>query len=108
MAVVTNTDDNPVQGQLVFDLLAQLVGVTGLPATSDPAPRRVAAEPSLIAGEYVSREDRVSLVRVNDTWAMDDGEHRHTLAATEDGHAIDEGGEVYRHLPSADSAEKIA
>jgi CubicO group peptidase (beta-lactamase class C family) len=107
VAVVTNTDDNPVQGQLVFDLLAQLVGVTTLPATSAPAPRRVAAEPSLIAGEYVSREDRVGLVLVNDTWTLEEGEHRHTLATLEDGAAIDEVGEVYRHLPCVDSADYL-
>jgi CubicO group peptidase (beta-lactamase class C family) len=104
VAVVTNTDDNPVQGNLVFDLLAHLVGATGPPATSTSAPRRVTAEPSLIEGEYVSREDRVTLVRVNDRWTLDDGEHRHTLAAVEDGRVMDEVGEVYRHLPCADTA----
>jgi CubicO group peptidase (beta-lactamase class C family) len=110
VAVVTNTDDNPVQGQLVFDLLARLAGPSATPATpatSAAVARRVAMEPSLIAGEYVSREDRVTVGRVNDTWTLDDGEHRHMLAATEDGRAMDELGEVYRHLPCADAADYL-
>jgi CubicO group peptidase (beta-lactamase class C family) len=107
VAVVTNTDDNPVQGQLVFELLAHLVRAAAPPATSTSAPRQVAAAPNLVAGEYVSREDRVTLACVNDTWTLDDGEHSHKLAAVEDGRAMDEVGEVYRHLPRVDTADYL-
>jgi CubicO group peptidase (beta-lactamase class C family) len=108
VALVTNSEDHPVQQKLVFDLLRLLLGdrVAGGAATlvrRDPPPRHDEV-PAALAGEYVSRHDSVRVELDGSRASLVENGSRHQLGVV--GGApltvVDETGSAYRALPLGD------
>jgi CubicO group peptidase (beta-lactamase class C family) len=108
VALVTNSEDHPVQQKLVFDLLRVLLGdrVAGGAATQvrrEPPPRQDDV-PAGLAGEYVSRNDSVQVELDGSRATLVESGSRQRLGVV-DGvplTIVDETGSAYRVLSFGD------
>lgn len=103
VAVVTNSEDHPLQQELVFELLEDLVGATDPPAAPPLPARQVigADDAATVAGDYVSRGDHVAIRRDGDALVLEEGTTSHVLRPVDrDCFVVEDGsGESYRVLP---------
>ena len=106
VAVVTNSDDHPLQGELVFDILEDLVGAADRPEVARLPPRYVirADDAATMAGEYVSRDDHVTIRRDGDSLVLEGDGTSHVLRPVDRGRFVleDGTGDAYRVLPFED------
>jgi CubicO group peptidase (beta-lactamase class C family) len=107
VALVTNSEDHPVQQKLVFDLLRLLLGdrVAGdaaTPVRRDPP--RGDDVPARLAGEYGSRSDRVRIELEGSRALLVEGGSRRRLGVVDDAplRIVDEAGSAYRVLALGD------
>jgi CubicO group peptidase (beta-lactamase class C family) len=102
VTVVTNSDDHPLQGKLVFDVIEDLVGTSDTSRAVSAPPRRPisTADAAIVAGEYVSRHDRVTIRSDGDSMVLEDAEDVHPLRPIDrDRFVLENGREAYRVLP---------
>jgi hypothetical protein len=106
VAVVTNSEDHPLQQELVFDLLEELVGAAGHPAALALPTRHVisAEDAAAVAGDYVSRGDQVTIRSDGDALVLEDGAASKVLRPVDrDSFLVEDGsGESYGVLPFDD------
>jgi CubicO group peptidase (beta-lactamase class C family) len=102
VAVVTNSDDHPLQGDLVFDILDDFVGAVNA-ATTPQLPARLvisADDAATLAGDYVSRDDRVTIRSDGHALVLEEDGAEHVLRPIgQDMLVLEDGsGEAYRVL----------
>jgi CubicO group peptidase (beta-lactamase class C family) len=108
VALVTNSQDHPLQQKLVFDLLRLLLddrvpGGAAAQVRRDPPPRKDDV-PAGLAGEYVSRDESVQVVLDGSHASLVEDGAQHRLGVV-DGSPLtiaDETGSAYRVLPLGD------